>query len=244
MEHLPLKEFHRCVDRYQGHYKVQSFSCLDQFLCMAFAQLTYRESLRDIEACLRAQQSKQYHMGIRSDVSRSTLAYANETRDWKIYADFAQVLIHIARELYAGDDFGLELTETVYALDSTTIDLCLSVFPWAHFRKTKAAVKLHTLLDLRGNIPTFIRISDGKMHDVNVLDEMIPEAGTFYVMDRGWSSLPNHQEALERDSYDNDDAIYLVALDDGPRRADDGALDAEGADGLAERRAQRRDDLR
>jgi len=186
MEHLPLKEFHRCVDRYQGHYKVQSFSCLDQFLCMAFAQLTYRESLRDIEACLRAQQSKQYHMGIRSDVSRSTLAYANETRDWKIYADFAQVLIHIARELYAGDDFGLELTETVYALDSTTIDLCLSVFPWAHFRKTKAAVKLHTLLDLRGNIPTFIRISDGKMHDVNVLDEMIPEAGTFYVMDRGY----------------------------------------------------------
>lgn len=186
MEHLPLKEFHRCVDRYQGHHKVQSFSCLDQFLAMAFAQLTYRESLRDIEACLNAQSIKLYHMGIRSDVSRSTLAYANETRDWKIYADFAQVLIHIARDLYAQDDFGLELKETVYALDATTIDLCLSVFPWARFRKTKGAVKLHTLLDLRGNIPTFIRISDGKMHDVNVLDEILPEAGSFYVMDRGY----------------------------------------------------------
>ena len=186
MDHLPMKEFRRCVDRYQGHHKVQSFSCLDQFLSMAFAQLTYRESLRDIEACLRAQQMKLYHMGIRSDVSRSTLAYANETRDWKIYADFAQVLIHIARDLYAEDDFGVALKETVYALDSTTIDLCLSVFPWAHFRKAKAAVKLHTLLDLRGNIPTFIRISDGKMHDVNVLDEILPEAGSFYVMDRGY----------------------------------------------------------
>ncbi len=186
MDHLPMKEFHRCVDRYQGHHKVQSFSCLDQFLSMAFAQLTYRESLRDIEACLRAQQMKLYHMGIRSDVSRSTLAYANETRDWKIYADFAQVLIGVARSLYEKDDFGVELKETVYALDSTTIDLCLSVFPWAHFRRTKAAVKLHTLLDLRGNIPTFIRISDGKMHDVNVLDEILPEAGSFYVMDRGY----------------------------------------------------------
>ena len=186
MDHLPMKEFRRCVDRYQGHHKVQSFSCLDQFLSMAFAQLTYRESLRDIEACLRAQQMKLYHMGIRSDVSRSTLAYANETRDWKIYADFAQVLIGIARSLYEKDDFGVELKETVYALDSTTIDLCLSVFPWAHFRRTKAAVKLHTLLDLRGNIPTFIRISDGKMHDVNVLDEILPEAGSFYVMDRGY----------------------------------------------------------
>lgn len=186
MEYLPLKDFHRCVDRYQGHHKVQSFSCLDQFLSMAFAQLTYRESLRDIEACLRAQQMKLYHMGIRSDVSRSTLAYANETRDWKIYADFAQVLIQVARDLYAQDDFGLELKETVYALDSTTIDLCLSVFPWAHFRKTKAAVKLHTLLDLRGSIPTFISITDGKVHDVNVLDEILPEAGSFYVMDRGY----------------------------------------------------------
>ena len=186
MEHLPLKEFHRCVDRYQGHHKVQSFSCLDQFLAMAFAQLTYRESLRDIEACLQAQQMKLYHMGIRSDVSRSTLAYANETRDWKIHADFAQVLISIARDLYAGDDFGVELKETVYALDSTTIDLCLSVFPWAHFRKTKAAIKLHTLLDLRGSIPAFISITDGKVHDVNILDEILPEAGSFYVMDRGY----------------------------------------------------------
>jgi len=186
MDHLPMKEFRRCVDRYQGHHKVQSFSCLDQFLAMAFAQLTYRESLRDIEACLRAQQMKLYHMGIRSDVSRSTLAYANETRDWKIYADFAQVLISIARDLYAGDDFGVELKETVYALDSTTIDLCLSVFPWARFRKTKAAVKLHTLLDLRGSIPAFIRITDGKVHDVNILDEICPEPGSFYVMDRGY----------------------------------------------------------
>ncbi len=186
MDHLPMKEFRRCVDRYQGHHKVQSFSCLDQFLSMAFAQLTYRESLRDIEACLRAQQMKLYHMGIRSDVSRSTLAYANETRDWKIYADFAQVLISIARDLYAEDDFGVELKETVYALDSTTIDLCLSVFPWARFRKTKAAVKLHTLLDLRGSIPAFISITDGKVHDVNILDEIWPEAGSFYVMDRGY----------------------------------------------------------
>lgn len=186
MEHLPLKDFHRCVDRYQGHHKVQSFSCLDQFLSMAFAQLTYRESLRDIEACLRAQRMKLYHMGIRSDVSRSTLAYANETRDWKIYADFAQVLISIARDLYAGDDFGVELKETVYALDSTTIDLCLTVFPWARFRKTKAAVKLHTLLDLRGSIPAFVSITDGKVHDVNVLDEICPEPGSFYVMDRGY----------------------------------------------------------
>lgn len=198
MNHLPLKEFHRCVERYQGHHKVQSFSCLDQFLCLAFAQLTYRESLRDIEACLSAQQGKLYHMGIRSAVSRSTLAYANETRDWKIYADFAKVLIHTARELYAGDDFGLELTQTVYALDSTTIDLCLAAFPWAHFRKTKAAIKLHTLLDLRGNIPAFIRISDGKMHDVNVLDEMIPEAGSFYIMDRGYLDFARLHFLTER----------------------------------------------
>ena len=186
MDHLPMKDFRHCVDRYQGHHKVQSFSCLDQFLSMAFAQLTYRESLRDIEACLQAQQSKLYHMGIRSDVSRSTLAYANETRDWKIYADFTQILIHIARGLYAQDDFGVELDQTVYALDSTTIDLCLSVFPWAHFRKTKAAVKLHTLLNLRGSIPTFISITDGKVHDVNILDEIFPEPGSFYIMDRGY----------------------------------------------------------
>lgn len=186
MDHLPMKEFRHCVDRYGGGYRVQSFSCLDQFLTMAFAQLTYRESLRDIEACLQAQQNKLYHMGIRSDVSRSTLAYANETRDWKIYADFAQVLISIARDLYAEDDFGLELKETVYALDATTIDLCLSVFPWARFRKKKGAVKLHTLLDLRGSIPAFISITDGKVHEVNVLDEILPEPGSFYIMDRGY----------------------------------------------------------
>jgi hypothetical protein len=186
IEHLPMHTFRQCVERYRGNYKVQSFSCLDQFLCMAFAQLTHRESLRGIEVCLRAQQSKLYHMGIRGKVSRSTLADANENRDWRIYADFAQSLIHTARDLYQNDDFGLDLQQTVYALDATTIDLCLSVFPWAKFRKAKGAVKLHTLLDLRGNIPTFIRISDGKMHDVNVLDEIIPEPGSFYVMDRGY----------------------------------------------------------
>lgn len=184
--HLPMHEFRRCVQRYQGQYKVKSFACLDQFLCMAFAQLTYRESLRDIETCLRAQRSKLYHMGIRGNVSRSTLAYANETRDWRIYADFAQVLIHIARRLYLHDEFGAQLKHTAYALDSTTIDLCLSVFPWAKFRKKKAAIKLHTLLDLRGSIPTFIRISNGKTHDVNVLDVIIPEPGSFYIMDRGY----------------------------------------------------------
>lgn len=186
MDHLPMYHFHQCIQRYKGHHKVQRFSCLDQFLSMAFAQLTYRESLRDIEACLRAQQSKLYHMGIRGDISRSTLAYANETRDWKIYADFAQILIHIARPLYADEDFGIELKETVYALDATTIDLCLSMFPWARFRKHKGAVKLHTLLDLRGSIPVFIHISDGKLHDVNVLDLLLPEPGAFYIMDKGY----------------------------------------------------------
>jgi hypothetical protein len=186
IDHLPLHTFQRCVKRYQGHYKVISFSCLDQYLCMAFAQLTYRESLRDIEACLRAQETKLYHMGIRGKVSRSTLADANQMRDWRIYADFAHSLTHIARKLYINEEFGVELNQTVYALDATTIDLCLSVFPWAHFRQTKAAVKLHTLLDLRGNIPTFIHISDGKLHDVNVLDILIPEAGAFYIMDRGY----------------------------------------------------------
>ena len=185
-DHLPLQKFHQCVKKYQGHYKVQKFSCLDQFLTMTFAQLTYRESLRDIEACLNAQKNKLYHMGIRADVSKSTLAYANETRDWKIYADFAQILIGIARPLYAKDDFGIDLKETVYAFDSSTIDLCLSLFPWARFRKRKGAVKLHTLLDLRGSIPTFIRITDGKVHDVNVLDDLILEAGSFYIMDRGY----------------------------------------------------------
>ncbi len=186
MQHLPLTTFRRCVARYDGEHKVKSFSCLDQFLCMAFAQLTYRESLRDIEACLRAQPTKLYHLGIRSQVSRNTLANANATRDWRIYADFAQSLIGIARRLYADEVFGVDLQNTVYALDSTTIDLCLSVFPWAPFREAKAAVKLHTLLDLRGNIPTFIRISDGRWHDVNVLDELVPEPGAFYIMDRGY----------------------------------------------------------
>jgi len=186
MQHLPLTTFRRCVARYQGEFKVQSFSCLDQFLCMTFAQLTYRESLRDIEVCLRAQRSKLYHFGIRSTVARNTLAHANAVRDWRIYADFAQSLIGIARRLYVQEPFGVELQETVYALDTTTIDLCLSVFPWAPFRLAKAAVKLHTLLDLRGNIPTFIHISDGKMHEVNILDQLLPEPGAFYIMDRGF----------------------------------------------------------
>ena len=184
--HLPLTTFRRCVAAYGGEHKVKSFSCLEQFLCLAFAQLTYRESLRDIEACLRAQSDKLYHMGIRSRISRSTLADANEARDWRIYADFAQRLIGIARKLYVDEPFGVDLRETIYALDATTIDLCLSVFPWAPFRSTKAAVKLHTLLDLRGNIPAFIHISDGKLHDVNILDQLLPEPGAFYVMDRGY----------------------------------------------------------
>ena len=186
MDHLPLHTFRRCVARYRGDRKVKDFTCLDQYLCMAFAQLTYRESLRDIEACLRAQSSKLYHMGIGSQVSRNTLSNANHVRDWRIHADFAQALIAIARRLYAEDDFGVELAQTVYALDSTTIDLCLSVFPWAKFQKTKAAIKLHTLLDLRGPIPSFIHITDGKGADVHVLDLLIPEPGAFYVMDRGY----------------------------------------------------------
>jgi hypothetical protein len=186
IDHLPLHTFRRCVQRYRGHHKIKHFTCLDQYLSLAFAQLTYRESLRDIEACLRAQQTKLYHMGIRSPVTRSTLADANRVRDWRIYADFAHSLIQIARKLYLDEEFGVELTHTVYALDATTIDLCLSVFPWANFRQTKAAVKLHTLLDLRGNIPTFIHISDGKLHDVKVLDELLPEPGAFYIMDRGY----------------------------------------------------------
>jgi hypothetical protein len=186
MQHLPLTTFRRCVARYNGEYRIQQFSCLDQYLCLAFAQLTWRESLRDIEACLRAQSSKLYHLGFRSAIARNTLANANAVRDWRIYADFAQHLIGIARRLYANDLLALDLDETVYALDSTTIDLCLSVFPWAPFRSTKAAVKLHTLLDLRGSIPSFIFISDGKMHDVNILDQLVPEAGAFYVMDRGY----------------------------------------------------------
>jgi len=186
MEYLPLRTFHQCVRRYQGEYKVKAFSCLDQYLCMAFAQLTYRESLRDIEACLRAQSGKLYHMGIRGPISRNTLANANMVRDWRIYAELAQALIAIARKLYEHDEFGLELENTVYALDATTIDLCLSLFPWANFRKTKGAIKLHTLLDLRGNIPALIHISDGKLHEVNTLDFLPLEAGAIYIMDRGY----------------------------------------------------------
>lgn len=186
ISHLPLKKFHRIVQKYNGNRKVKEFLCLDQFLTMAFAQLTYRESLRDIEACLRSQRNKLYHMGIRSNITRNTMANANENRNWKIYADFAQVLINIARPLYLQDDFGIELDNTVYALDATTIDLCLSMFPWAHFRKTKGAVKIHTLLDLRGAIPTFISISDGKTHEVNILDDLILEPGSFYIIDRGY----------------------------------------------------------
>jgi len=187
METLPLRRFHTCVRRYRGNHKVKQFTCLDQFRVMAFAQLTYRESLRDIEACLRAMRPKLYHMGVRSAVSRNTLAHANAVRDWRIYADFAAVLIDRARRLYAGEDFGEQLRDaTLYALDASTIDLCLSLFPWAHFRQTKAAVKLHTLMDLRGSIPAFIHLSDGKLHDVNVLDLLVPEAGAFYVMDRGY----------------------------------------------------------
>lgn len=186
MEHLPLHTFHQCVSRYDGNHKIKDFTCLDQYLCMAFAQLTYRESLRDIEACLRAQKNKLYHMGIRSNISRNTLANANKVRDWRIYADLAYSLIQTARRLYLNEDFGLELDQTVYALDATTIDLCLSVFPWAQFRQSKGAIKLHTLLDLRGNIPTFIHISDGKLHEVNTLDIIPIEPGAFYIMDRGY----------------------------------------------------------
>ena len=186
MDHLPAYDFQQCVERYRGHYKVQRFSCWDQFLCLAFAQLTYRESLRDIEACLRANQTKLYHLGIRSRVSRNNLAHANKTRDWRIYADFAQVLIQHSRKLYAGESFGLELDQTVYALDSTTIDLCLTLFPWAGFRETKSAVKLHTLLDLRGSIPALVVITPGKVHDVKILDHLVMEPGSIYIIDRGY----------------------------------------------------------
>jgi hypothetical protein len=189
MGFAPWHTFRRLVAKYKGNFNVRTFSCVDQFLCMAFAQLTYRESLRDVEACLRAQPTKLYHLGIHGKVSRSALADANESRDWRIYCEFAQALIRIARRLYAEDSIGVDLSETVYALDSTTIDLCLSLFPWAGFRKTKAAVKLHTLLDVRGGIPSFIHISDGKYHDVNVLDLLIPEAGAFYLMDRAYLDL-------------------------------------------------------
>jgi hypothetical protein len=183
---LPDREFRRCVTRYGGDARPRGFSCWDQYLAMAFAQLTYRDSLRDIEACLRSLGGKLYHIGFRGRVARSTLADANEAHDWRIYADFAQVLIRMAKPLYAADPIGVDLDQSLYALDSTTIDLCLSLFPWAKFRKRKAAVKMHTLLDLHGNIPTFIRITEGKVHDVNVLDEILPEAGALYVMDRGY----------------------------------------------------------
>ena len=186
MDFMPLHTFRRCVARYQGDYKVKKFACLDQYLCMAFAQITYRESLRDIEICLRAQEQKLYHMGIRGKVSRSTIADANEQRHWQIYADLAYSLINTARKLYRDESFAFELDQTAYALDATTIDLCLSMFPWANFRKNKGAVKLHTLLDLRCNIPTFIHISDGKLHEVNTLDIVPFEPGAFYVMDRGY----------------------------------------------------------
>jgi len=189
MDFLPWSTFHRIVNRYGGNYRVRSFRCTDQFRIMAFAQLTYRESLRDIEACLSAQTPKLYHMGIRASVSRSTLADANESRNWRIYAEFAQRLISQARKLYAQESLGVDLSNTAYALDSTVIDLCLSMFPWAVFRRAKAAVKLHTLLDLRGAIPSFIHISDGKLHDVNVLDLIIPEAGAFYIMDRAYKDF-------------------------------------------------------
>src|ERR1700688_3967798 len=186
IEFLPHQQFQKCVDRFGGGRYLKNLSCWDQYLVIAFAQLTYLESLRDIEACLRSVGGKLYHMGFRGKVARSTLADANESRDWRIYADFAQVLIAIARPLYVHDPIGVDLDQSLYALDSTTIDLCLSLFPWAKFRKHKAAVKMHTLLDLHGNIPTFIRITDGKVHDVNILDEFLPEAGAFYVMDRGY----------------------------------------------------------
>jgi hypothetical protein len=186
IEYLPGKEFQKCVARYGGDSRFRGFSCWDQLLAMSFAQLTYRESLRDIEACLRSMSGKLYHMGLRGKVARSTLGDANEAHDWRIYADFAQILIGIARPLHARDPIGVDLSQSLYALDSTTIDLCLSLFPWAKFRKHKAAVKLHTLLDLHSNIPTFISITDGKVHDVNILDEIMPEPGAFYVMDRGY----------------------------------------------------------
>ena len=204
LDFLPLHEFRKCVERYQGNYKVQSFSCLDQFLCMAFAQLTYRESLRDTETCLRAMKSKLYHMGIRGKVSRSTLADANEKRDWRIYADFAQVLISTARSLYHNDDFGVELKNTVYALDGTVIDLCLSLSPWAkpiNQQPNRGALKLHTLLDLRGNIPVYIKVTGGNVYEATVLDELIPEPGSFYIMDRGYMDLKRLRTLAESLSF-------------------------------------------
>lgn len=201
MDLAPAHEFRKCVARYRGDHKVKSFSCRDQFLCMAFAQLTYRESLRDIEACLRASASKLYHAGIRGKVSRNTLAHANETRDWRIYADFAQVLIGTARTLYAGESFGVHLKRTVYSLDSTTIDLCLSLFPWATFRKRKGAVKLHTLLDLRASIPSVVIVTPGSVHDVNILDELLFEPGAIYIMDRGYLDFARLHRIAESSAF-------------------------------------------
>ena len=201
MDFLPMYEFRKCVNRYKGNHRVRTFSCIDQFLAMAFAQLTYRESLRDIEACLGSMSKKLYHMGFRGKITRTTLADANERRDWRIYADFALVLIHRARTLYQDDELAVELDQTVYALDSTTIDLCLSLFPWAHFRRTKGAVKLHTLLDLRGNIPSYVKITTGKVHDVNILDDLIPEPGSWYIMDRAYVDFARLYRLAEWSAY-------------------------------------------
>ena len=201
MDFVPMHEFHQCVERYQGSYKVQKFSCWDHFLCMAFAQFTYRESLRDIESCLNAQVSRLYHLGFRSDIRRSTLSYANNTRDWRIYADFAGVLISIAKDLYRGDSFGVEISNTAYALDATTIDLCLSTFPWALFRQTKAAVKIHTLLDLRGNIPSILSISHGKFHEVRALDLLVVEPGALYIVDKGYIDFARLHRSTQSCAY-------------------------------------------
>ena len=209
MEFLPIYEFNKCVARYGGNQAVKSFSCLDQFLCMAFAQLTHRESLRDLETCFRVAEKKLYHSGLRGRMSRSTLADANESRDWRIYADFGEVLIARARSLHAHEAWGLNLKATTYALDSTTIDLCLELFPWAKFRSTKAAVKMHTVVDLRGNIPSFIRITNGKVHDVKFLDDVIPEAGAIYIMDRAYNDF----ERLKR--FDDAGAFFVVRSKNG-----------------------------
>jgi hypothetical protein len=201
MDFVPTHEFARCVERYHGSYKIQNYSCWDHFLSMAFAQFTYRESLRDIESCLNAQRNKLYQLGFRGNISRSTLSYANHTRDWRIYADFASVLISMAKELYHDDSFAVDISNAVYALDSTTIDLCLSLFPWATFRKKKAAVKIHTLLDLRGNIPSILAISNGKMHDVNILDILIAEPGALYLVDRGYIDFARLHRLTESCAY-------------------------------------------
>jgi hypothetical protein len=210
ISHLPDREFRRCVLRYDGDRRVRSLSCWEQFLAMAFAQVTYREGLRDIETCLRALGPKLYHLGFRNRVVRSTLADANERRDWRIYADFAQHLIGVARPLYARDPLGVDLDQSLYALDSTTIDLCLSLFPWADFRRRKAAVKVHTLLDLRGSIPAFIRITNGKTHDVNILDQFLPESGAFYVMDRAYLDFQRLFVGCVATAFGRSDRLWLA----------------------------------